>query len=72
VWLDRSGRVRLPPLTAGMARDRVIVTTGLALAGLAGLLTFAGVVWGCVLSRRRLSAWARAWRQVEPLWSSLE
>lgn len=72
VWLDRAGHVRLPPLSADTARDRVIVTTAMAVTGLAGLLACAGAVVGWVLNRRRLAAWDVGWRQVEPEWSHLK
>ena len=35
VWLTRSGQVRLPPLTPGLARDRGLFAAALALAALA-------------------------------------
>lgn len=72
VWLDRAGRVRLPPLTAGMARDRVWVTVSLALAALAAFLAGLVLLGRWLLSRHRQAAWAAAWRAVEPQWSSLK
>jgi hypothetical protein len=72
VWLDRAGRVRLPPLTAGMARDRIRLTMALALTVLAAFLTGVTLVARWLLNRRQLAGWAAAWRVVEPQWSSLE
>ena len=39
---DRAGQVRLPPLTPGLARDRVRFAAAAALAALAALLALAG------------------------------
>lgn len=72
VWLDRAGRVQTPPLTPGLARDRVLVAASLALTALAFALTLAAALsrWG--LNRRRLADWAADWLTVEPQWSHLE
>jgi hypothetical protein len=61
VWLDPSGQVRIPPLSAGAVRDRVLAAAAMALASLALLLaTVAVAVWGA-LTRRRLASWDTAW-----------
>lgn len=69
VWLDRAGRVELPPLTSAQASDRVIVATVTALAALAMLL--AGLPWlgRKVLDRRRLAGWEAGWLAVGPRWT---
>ena len=61
VWLDPSGRVQNPPLSAGTVRNRVVAAAVMALASLALLLaTVAVAVWGA-LTRRRLASWDTAW-----------
>lgn len=61
VWLDPSGRVQNPPLSAGAVRNRVVAAAVMALASLALLLaTVAVAVWGA-LTRRRLASWDTAW-----------
>ena len=72
VWLDRAGQVRLPPLTPGMARDRVLVAASLALTALACALTLAALIGRWRLNRRRLADWTTAWLAVEPRWTSPE
>jgi hypothetical protein len=69
VWLDRSGQVQRPPLTAGQADDRVVVGVAMALTALAVLL--AGLAWlgQRVLDWRRLAGWETAWLSVGPQWS---
>ena len=72
VWLTRSGQVRLPPLTPGLARDRGRFAAALALAALAGALALAALAGRWRLNRRRLSDWTIGWLAVEPQWSHLE
>jgi hypothetical protein len=72
VWLTRSGQVRLPPLTPGLARDRARFAAALALAALAGALALAALAGRWRLNRRRLSDWTVGWLAVEPQWSHLE
>jgi hypothetical protein len=69
VWLDRSGQVQRPPLTAGQARDRVLVAAGIALTLLAVFL--AALAWAIqrMLNWRRLAGWEHAWLAVGPQWS---
>jgi uncharacterized membrane protein YhaH (DUF805 family) len=69
VWLDRAGNVRLPPLTAAQASNRVLVAALTALAGLAVLLAGMALLARWVLDRRRLAAWEAAWLSVGPSWS---
>jgi hypothetical protein len=69
VWLDRAGKVELPPLTAGQARGHVIAMTLIALAILAGFLAGMVSLTRWVLNRRRLTAWEIAWRSVAPIWT---
>ena len=72
VYLDRAGRVQLPPLTPGLARDRVLVAASLALTALAGVLAVAAALSRWRLNRRRLSDWAAGWLTVERQWTNLE
>ena len=72
VWLTRSGQVRLPPLTPGVARARSLFAASLALAALACALALAARVGQWRLNRRRLSDWAADWLAVEPQWSHLK
>jgi len=72
VWLDRAGRVRVPPLTAGLARDRIRVAITAALAVLAAFLAGLVLIARALLNRSRQAAWEAAWRAVEPEWSRQE
>ena len=69
VWLNRAGQVQVPPLTAGGARDRIVVAALFALAGLAVLLMVLAVLARWLLDRRRLAGWEAAWQSVGPQWS---
>ena len=69
VWLDRAGKVQAPPLTAAQARQRVIHTVAIALAGLAVFLAGLALLGRWLLNRRRLAGWEAAWRSVGPQWS---
>jgi hypothetical protein len=71
VWLDRTGRVRTPPLTSGQAQERVLTAATAALAALAVLLAALGVAGRCVINRKRLAAWEAAWRLTGPRWRHL-
>jgi hypothetical protein len=71
VWLNRAGHVQAPPLTAGEARDRIVVAALFALAGLAVLLTILAALARWLLDRKRLAGWEAAWRSVGPRWSQL-
>jgi hypothetical protein len=69
VWLDHAGNVRLPPLTAAQARDRVIVAAVTALAALAAALACIALICRWRLTRARLRSWEADWRAVGPQWS---
>lgn len=69
VWLDRAGKVQVPPLTAGGARNRIVVAAAFALAGLVALVTVLAVAARWLLNRRRLAGWEAAWLSVGPQWS---
>jgi hypothetical protein len=69
VWLSRAGHVQVPPLSAGAARDRIVVAAVLALASLAVLLTILAALARWLIDRRRLAGWEAAWRSVGPQWS---
>jgi hypothetical protein len=71
VWLDRSGHVRTPPLTAAQAGNRVMIAAVAALAALAVLLAGLGLFGRSVLTRRRIAAWEAEWSLVGPRWSHL-
>jgi hypothetical protein len=69
VWLNRTGSLEVPPLSAAQADDRVLADTLVALAALAVLL--AGGTWATrrMLDRRRLAGWETEWLAVGPRWS---
>lgn len=69
VWLDRAGKVRMPPLTAAQASDHVVVAMLIASAGLAVILAAMALLARRVLDRRRLEGWETAWLSVGPQWS---
>jgi hypothetical protein len=69
VWLDRAGRVRVPPLTAGQVRDRVTLAALVALTVLVVILACLALVFRRLLDRRRLAGWETAWLSVGPHWS---
>lgn len=71
IWIDRSGHVSRPPLTAGQLKWRAVTSMTLATAalGLVILLTLSALHG--ILNRRRLAAWDSAWtalceRQARP------
>ena len=69
VWLDRAGKVHLPPLTPGGASARVFEARLAGLAVLAVALAIMIVLARRVLDRRRLAGWEHAWLSVGPTWS---
>jgi hypothetical protein len=69
VWVDRTGTVQVPPLTAARADERVVVAMAFALAALAVFLAGLALVTRGVLDRRRLAEWETAWLSVGPQWS---
>ena len=69
VWLDSTGKVRLPPLTPGGAGARVLEARLTGLAVLAVVLALLLLIGRRVLDRRRLAGWETAWLSVGPTWS---
>jgi hypothetical protein len=69
VWLDNTGKVRMPPLTAGQAGGRVLEARAGGLAVLAVVLAIMVVVARRTLNRRRLAGWEKSWLSVGPTWS---
>jgi len=69
VWLDRTGRVQTPPLTAGQVQDRATLAALVAFAALAVILGGLALLVRRLLDRRRLGGWAAAWLSVGPQWS---
>jgi len=69
VWFDSSGRVRMPPLTAGQASSRILQARAAGLATLAVLLAILVIVTRKILDRRRIAGWESAWLTVGPTWS---
>jgi hypothetical protein len=69
VWLNRTGSLEVPPLSAAQAGDRILADTVVALAAFAVLL--AGGTWALrrMLDRRRLAGWETEWLAVGPRWS---
>jgi hypothetical protein len=66
VWLDSSGHVHLPPLTAAQDRTRVVNAMLLALGGLAVVLAGLALLSWRILNRRRLAGWDAAWLALGP------
>jgi len=69
VWLDKTGKVRTPPLTPGQAGSRVLEARLIGLAVLAVLLAIMIIFVRRILDRRRLGEWESAWHSVGPTWS---
>ena len=69
VWLDKAGRVQMPPLSPGEAGSRVLEARVGGLAVLAVLLAIMILVTRRILDRRRLAEWGSAWLSVGPTWS---
>ncbi|GAA2540051.1 hypothetical protein GCM10010423_42500 [Streptomyces levis] len=70
IWVDRSGTVVGPPVTAGTAWSNGFFVGSMAAVGLAlGLYAVRGGV-GLYLDRRRYAQWDAEWNQVEPRWSA--
>jgi hypothetical protein len=69
VWLDRSGNVQPPPLTAAAARQRITVAVSFTLASLALLLIGVALLARTLLDRRRLRDWEADWLSTGPQWS---
>jgi hypothetical protein len=69
VWVTRSGSLTGPPVGRSQLQARVATGDVLTPLALGLLLCFAGHAGRALLAQRRLSAWGRAWRQVEPRWT---
>jgi hypothetical protein len=69
IWVDAGGQAEPPPLTAGQLSARVTLAAMMApfVVGLGLLLLWSGL--RCLLDRRRLAAWSRAWSLVGPRWT---
>ncbi|HEY4463037.1 MAG TPA: hypothetical protein VGN41_10285, partial [Streptosporangiaceae bacterium] len=64
-----SGSRTGPPLLQPQLQARVAAAAVLVPLVLGLLLCFAGHAGRALLARRRLDAWDRAWRAVEPRWT---
>lgn len=69
VWLDSSGHVRTPPLSAGQVGDTAAAAMLIALAALAVIVAVLARTTRWILDRRRLANWGNAWLTVGPRWS---
>jgi hypothetical protein len=69
LWLNSAGKVQLPPLTPGGARNRVVVGVLFALAAMAILLTALVLAAKWTLDRSRIAGWAAGWLAVGPQWT---
>lgn len=69
VWLNRAGKVQMPPLTAGQVGNLILTVASIALVVLAMLLVGLAILIRRALERRRLAAWETAWLAVGPRWS---
>jgi hypothetical protein len=69
VWLNRAGRVQVPPATAAQVGERSSVAALTALTALAIVLAGLVLLIRRVLDRRRLAGWGAAWLSVGPQWS---
>jgi hypothetical protein len=69
VWVTRSGSLTGPPIRRSQLQARVATAAVLTPLVLGLLLCFAGHAGRALLAQRRLDAWDRAWRAVEPRWT---
>ena len=69
VWLDRTGKVHMPPLTPGEKGSRVLEARAGGLFVLALSLAIMLALVRRLLDRRRLARWESAWLAVGPSWS---
>jgi hypothetical protein len=69
IWLDKSGRVHVPPLTPGGAGARVLEARAISLAVLAVVLATMLLLARRFLDRRRMAGWETDWLSVGPSWS---
>ena len=68
VWLDRSGHVRAPAMTAPELSGAIGTGILLAVAALAVAVGIAARLVKWVLDRRRIASWETAWLAVGPRW----
>jgi hypothetical protein len=69
VWVTRSGSLTGPPVGRSQLQARDATAAVLTPLVLGILLCFAGHAGRALLAQRRLDAWDRAWRAVEPRWT---
>jgi hypothetical protein len=69
IWVDRTGRLTGPPLSGDQVAGRVQLAAGVAVGGLAVVLSMAGWLVRRSLDRRRLSGWDAEWLANGPRWS---
>jgi hypothetical protein len=69
IWVDRTGRLAGPPLSADQMTDRAQLVAGVAVGGLAAGLAMVGWVVRRFLDRRRMSGWDAEWLANGPRWS---
>ncbi len=69
IWVDRTGRLTGPPLSGDQLTGRAQLTAGVAVGGLAAVLTTAGWLVRRALDRRRLTGWDADWMANGPRWS---
>ena len=69
IWVDRTGRLTSPPLSADQMTGRAQLAAGVAVGGLAGVLVTVGWLVRRFLDRRRLSGWDAEWLANGPRWS---
>jgi hypothetical protein len=70
VWVDQSGQLTGPPLSAAEVAARVGLAEALTAGGLALALILAGWLARRALDRRRMAAWDADWLATGPRWTS--
>ena len=71
VWLNRAGAVQVPPAPPGQVAALADTATCLGITALAVVLAVLTWLIRCILDRRRIARWERAWMTVGPRWSHL-
>ena len=69
LWVDRTGRLTGPPLSANQVTRQVQLAVGVAVGGLAAVLITAAWLVRRGLDRRRMAAWDADWLANGPQWS---
>ncbi|MFE0858276.1 Rv1733c family protein [Streptomyces mutabilis] len=69
VWVDATGEITGPPLTADQIRSRTMGWAILAFLGVVLIGLAVHGVTGLVLHRRNLAGWDAAWADTAPRWS---